>query len=64
MRVSKSAVDAWVWTLIYGGLLASSLGLFARRSLPALGWTFVVGGGFVAAAGVLLIWVRSRMAGA
>jgi len=23
----------------------------------------VVGGGFVAAAGVLLIWVRSRMAG-
>jgi len=39
-EVSKSAVDAWVWTLIYGGLLASSLGLFARAQPAGAGLDF------------------------
>lgn len=51
-----------VWILIYGGLLTLVLGLaVARGEEPALGHTMVVGGGIVAAIGVLLIFVRARL---
>lgn len=49
------------WVLIYAGLLGLVLGLFAQRSQPVLGWSFVIGGGLAAVLGVLLIFVRSRM---
>jgi hypothetical protein len=59
--VSTRTVETLIWVLIYGGLIGACLGLFVERQNFALGWSFVVTGGIAAAAGALLIWVRSRM---
>lgn len=50
-----------IWVLIYGGLLTLVLGLTVQRSDDALGWSMLVGGGLVAAAGFALIYLRSKM---
>lgn len=59
--MKTSRLEALVWVLIYGGLLVLSAGLFVQRAHDPLGWTMVIGGGAAAAAGVVLIWVRSKM---
>jgi hypothetical protein len=58
MRIA--ALEKLVWILIYGGLLLGCLGLFVQRGDALLGWILVVGGAIEVAAGVVLIWVRSR----
>ncbi|MFN4003614.1 MAG: hypothetical protein ACK4MJ_07115 [Hylemonella sp.] len=59
---NKQRVERWAWILIYGGLLALVLGLFVQRQDDgALADAMQLGGGAVAAAGAVLIWVRSRM---
>ena len=50
-----------IWILIYAGLLTLVLGLSTARIDPVIGWSLVVGGGIMAAVGIFLIWVRSRM---
>jgi Na+/H+-dicarboxylate symporter len=50
-----------IWTLIYAGLLTSVLGLSVQRSDDTIGWSMVVIGGFVAAVGFALIYVRSKL---
>jgi membrane-associated phospholipid phosphatase len=50
-----------VWILIYGGLLTLVLGLATQRTDEATGWPLIVVGGVLAAFGVVLIWVRSRL---
>jgi len=50
-----------IWVLIYGGLLTLVLGIATARTDPATGWVLMVGGGVVAAAGVVLIAVRARL---
>jgi lipid-A-disaccharide synthase-like uncharacterized protein len=60
MAFSNALIDKAVWVAIYGGLLLLSLGLFVRRQDPAFGSTLLVGGGMLAAIGVLLLWLRSR----
>ena len=57
----KDKLDTVVWVLIYGGLLGASLGWFMLPRSDALGSTLMVVGGTVAAVGVVLIFVRSRM---
>jgi len=59
--MKTSTVEALVWVLVYGGLLLLCLGLFVARSNTMLGWLMVLAGGAIAAAGVLLIYLRSRM---
>ncbi|MEO6973592.1 MAG: hypothetical protein ABI135_09270 [Rhodoferax sp.] len=54
-------LHALIWILIYGGLLTLVLGLFTRRSDAALGRTLMIVGALVAAVGVALIYVRSRL---
>jgi hypothetical protein len=54
-------VERWVWILLYGGLLALCLGLAVEDRSTGLGWTLVTGGAVAAAAGVFLIYLRSRM---
>jgi hypothetical protein len=54
-------IEQWTWVLIYGGLLALSLGWFARPNDGPLGELLLTGGAIAAAAGVVLIWVRSRL---
>lgn len=62
---NTARLEALVWVLIYGGLLLAALGFFvARADGPegnVLGGTLMTGGGIAAAAGVVLIWVRSRL---
>ena len=58
---SLARIERWAWILIYGGLLTLVLGLAARSSHLAAGWTLIVLGGVVAAVGPILIYVRSRM---
>lgn len=59
--MKPSTIEKWVWILIYGGLLSVGLGIaLQQQGALALGWTLSVGGGVVAALGVVLIWVRSR----
>ena len=59
--MTAAGVEKLTWILIYGGLLVLCLGLFVQRQHDPIGWTMVVAGGVAAAAGVVLIWVRSRM---
>ena len=50
-----------IWVLIYGGLLTLILGIATARTDAATGWVLMVGGGVVAAVGVVLIAVRARL---
>ena len=63
MRVDqiKARLDWLIWILIFGGLFAIALGIATRPVAPAAGWSIMVGGGLATAAGVVLIWVRSRL---
>ena len=59
--MKNSTIETLVWVLIYGGLIAVGLGLaLQQQGAGVAGHVLVVGGGIVAAAGVVLIWVRSR----
>jgi len=59
--MQKQRVEKWVWILVYGGLLGVSLGWLVQSVSNALGWTMMLAGAAVVAAGVALIFVRSRM---
>ena len=54
-------IERLIWILIYAGLFTAVLGLATRPRDAATGWSLIVLGGVVAAAGVALIWVRSRL---
>ena len=56
-----STVETLVWLLIYGGLLLGGVGLFVDREGSALGIVMVVVGAVALLAGIVLVWVRSRM---
>jgi membrane protein DedA with SNARE-associated domain len=58
--MSNLALGKLIWVLIYGGLLAVVLGLVMQKTDPALGWPIVAVGALVAAAGAVLVVVRSR----
>ncbi len=60
--MNKKKLEAWVWVLIYGGILGISLGWFLEARSPALGWALLVLGGVGVASGATLIFLRSRMA--
>jgi hypothetical protein len=57
----KARLDVAIWVLIFGGLFAIVLGIASRPTAPATGWSLIVVGGCVVAAGIVLIWVRSRL---
>lgn len=59
--MSIKAMETWTWVLIYGGLLTLCVGVFAMRQSDGLGWTLVLGGAALAAVGVVLIVLRSRL---
>lgn len=56
----NAAMEKWAWILLYSGLLVAALGLFLWRDAPLAGGALMAIGGLDAAAGVLLIWLRSR----
>jgi formate hydrogenlyase subunit 3/multisubunit Na+/H+ antiporter MnhD subunit len=58
---AAARLHALIWVLIYGGLLTLVLGLSVAPIDDETAWSLIVGGGVVAAVGVVLIVVRSRM---
>jgi hypothetical protein len=54
-------LETWSWVFIYAGLLSLGLGVALVRGGAAWGWTVVVAGSGAAVAGVVMIWLRSRM---
>ena len=61
MSAATQRVQKWVWVLIYLGLFLLALGLAVQRSDTAVGWGIAAPGIALIAAGLVLIWVRSRM---
>jgi len=59
--MTAAKLDVWIWVLLYGGLALLGLGIAVQRDAAALGWGMVVVGAVVAAAGVVLIVLRSRL---
>jgi hypothetical protein len=59
--LSIQRVESLIWPLIYGGLLAVCLGWFLTPVRGPWGELLITGGAIAAAAGVVLIVVRSRM---
>ena len=61
MKLAPGRVEALVWILIYGGLLVFVLGVALSRGGLDYGWSVSVAGIVLAVAGVVLVYVRSRM---
>jgi hypothetical protein len=59
--MSNATLEKLIWTLIYGGLLAGSLGLFVVPGDATLGALLGFGGLAAAGLGAVLIWVRSLL---
>lgn len=59
--MKADTVEKLVWALIYGGLGIAMLGLWALRGGADFGPWLAALGGLLVAAGVVLVWVRSRM---
>ncbi|HEX7890719.1 MAG TPA: hypothetical protein VF522_15265 [Ramlibacter sp.] len=53
--------DNLVWALIFGGLLVLVLGIASHDEAAIAGWSLTVVGGMAAVAGIVMIFVRSRM---
>ena len=58
--MNTQRVEAWVWVLVYLGLVLIGVGLSVQRSDELLGWVVTATGITVDALGVVLIWLRSR----
>ena len=54
-------LDNLIWTLIFGGLFTLVLGIASHDETVIGGWSLSVLGTIAAAAGVVLIYVRSRL---
>ena len=61
MKTAAARIEAFIWPLIFGGMLVGSLGFSLQRERDALGWTLVVVGGCAIVAGAVLLWLRSRL---
>lgn len=58
--MTDKALETWAWVLIYGGMLAATLGWFVAGAMALPGTLLMAAGGVGAAAGALMIWLRSR----
>ena len=61
MNLAPGRIEALVWVLIYGGLLVFGLGVALSRGGLDYGWSVSIVGIVFAVAGVVLIYIRSRM---
>jgi hypothetical protein len=58
--MTQRRIENWTWILIFGGLIAASVGVFAHPRDAALGLTLISAGLIAVAVGAALIVVRSR----
>lgn len=61
--MTPARLETLVWVCIYGGLATLMLGGWTRGTAPALGIGLAIAGGLLLLAGLLLIWLRSRLRG-
>jgi len=61
LKLAPGRVEVLVWILVYGGLLVLGLGVALSRGGLDYGWSVSVVGIVAAVAGVVLVYVRSRM---
>ena len=61
MNLDAARLDAIAWTLVFGGLLVVGVGIALQRNGAGYGWGVVVAGALVVAAGVVVVWLRSRI---
>jgi vacuolar-type H+-ATPase subunit I/STV1 len=54
-------IERLVWIFLYVGLFAVVLGIASLKYHAAGAWSLIVGGGVLAVAGLVLVWVRSRL---
>ena len=54
-------VELATWALVYGGMGLAAIGFALQRERAEFGWAFVVIGACAVLAGIVLIWLRSRM---
>ena len=64
MKPLSARIESWTWILIYGGLALLSLGFALQQQTRSWGAAVMVVGALAVVLGVVLIWVRSRMADA
>ena len=60
-NVRLARLETLIWALIYGGLLATVIGAWMSREVSGSGTVLVLAGLLVAAAGAVLVFVRSRL---
>jgi uncharacterized protein (DUF697 family) len=61
LKPSVARIEALIWTLIYGGLLAVGVGIALARDGAPYGFGVVIAAAVVVAIGIALVWVRSRL---
>jgi hypothetical protein len=60
--MKPATMEKWTWVLIFSGLLVLSLSWFVDDSQVVVAATLAVVGALATIVGVLLIYLRSRMA--
>ena len=54
-------VERLIWILVYVGLFALVLGVATLSRSATAAWSLITMGSVLAAGGVVLLWVRSRL---
>ncbi len=60
MKLTPARLGVAIWALIYGGLVATALGLALRNVGSASGDGLALAGLIGVAAGAVLVWIRAR----
>ena len=61
MKLAPGRVDRLIWIAIYGGLFVASVGFALQQGGAGYGWGVVAVGAVATVAGIVMIWIRSRM---
>jgi hypothetical protein len=61
LKLDAAHLDALVWTFVFGGFLVVGLGISLQRGGAPYGWAVAVVGAFLVGAGVVFLWLRSRI---
>jgi ABC-type sulfate transport system permease component len=61
LKTVPQRIESVIWPLIFGGMFVGALGFSLQRERDAFGWTLVVAGACAIVAGIVFIWVRSRL---
>jgi hypothetical protein len=61
LKLVAARLDVAVWTLVFGGLLVVALGVALARGGAGYGWAVAVAGALGVVAGVVALWLRSRL---